>query len=278
MSEKKDHWSAKAYTSAAGFVPKLATKVVQYLNSQPGDHILDLGCGDGILTAQIADTVTSSGRVLGLDASESFISTAQEQYTRPNCTFRHVDCTRLEGCADAVNGSWDKVFSNAAMHWILRNPETRVPYFHNVHRALKPGGLFAFEMGGQGNVSEVHAAAMSALIHAGLSVQQAREASPWFFPSTEWVRATLTEAGFDVEICELEYRPTKLLPEKSDGSAGVEGFVKLMGAQFLDAVSPEQREGVLREICTVIDPIVTRQEDGSKWLGYCRLRAVARKR
>ena len=224
----KDHWSSNAYTSAAGFVPKLTTKVISYLDAQPGDRILDVGCGDGALTTNIAQSA-SSGYVLGLDASKSFISTAQEKYSAPNCNFKLLDCTKLQDCPETVDGSWDKVFSNAAMHWILRKAEIRNEFFDNVYKALKPGGLFVFEMGANGNVAEIQAATIAALIHAGLSVKEASEACPWFFPSTDWMSATLSNAGFEVEICEHEYRSThlsrgstsRLSEGKSTSAAGI---------------------------------------------------------
>ena len=273
----KDHWSSNAYTSAAGFVPKLTTKVISYLDAQPGDRILDVGCGDGALTTNIAQSA-SSGYVLGLDASKSFISTAQEKYSAPNCNFKLLDCSKLQEYSEAIDGSWDKVFSNAAMHWILRRADIRKQFFDNIYKALKPGGRFVFEMGANGNVAEIQAATIAALIHAGLSVKEATEACPWFFPSTDWMSKTLSDAGFEVEVCEHEYRSTHLTPKKDDGSGGLEGWVGLMCSEFVEPVGQEKRAGVLKGICEVVDPIVTRHEDGSKWIGYCRLRAVARKK
>lgn len=275
-NERKDHWSSEAYSSAAGFVPKLTTKVVSYLDAQPSDSILDIGCGDGDLTAQIA---TSANRVLGVDASKSFINSAKDKYdSLPNCSFILNDSTELQTCSEAMTGTWDKAFSNAAMHWILREPSTRASFFENVHKALKPGGKFVFEMGGKGNVAEIHAASTAALLHAGVPLDLAREASPWFFPSTTWMSAALEAAGFEVEKCELEYRPSLLTADKEDGSGGILGWAKLMCAQFLEAAPENKREEVLKEICDVIETIITREEDGSRYLGYVRLRAVARKR
>lgn len=272
----KDHWSSNAYSSAAAFVPKLTTKVVSYLDVQPNDRILDLGCGDGILTAQIAAKAVN-GEVLGLDASRSFIETAKEKYSSSNCTFKYQDCTKLEECPEAVEGKWDKVFSNAAQHWILRNPDTRLGYFDNVHKALKPDGMYVFEQGAFMNVAEVQTACHSALIHAGKTAKEAVEASPWFFPDEKWMRGTLEKAGFEVDVCEFEYRSTPMTMDKEDGSGGLEGWVKLFCAQFLDTVDEGKREGVLREICAVLEPVVTKL-DGSRWMGYTRLRAVARKK
>lgn len=277
VAPTKDHWSAAKYSSAASFVPKLTSTVISYLDVQSNDRILDIGCGDGPLTAQIAQAA-GSVKVLGLDASQSFISTAQEKHASGNCTFKLQDCTKLDECSDAVSGKWDKVFSNAALHWILHNPETRLDVFRNAYKALTPGGKLVFEMGGKGNVAEIQAAFTAALIHAGLSVEKARAANPWFFPSVDWMTQALTDVGFEVEKCEYEYRPTKLNPDNEDKTGGLEGWLRLMGAQFLEAVEESKREVVLREVCDVLETVVTREEDGSKWIGYVRLRAVALKK
>lgn len=273
-----DHWSAQKYSAAASFVPQLTSKVISYLSPQPSDRILDLGCGDGQLTAQIARSAHS---VLGLDASPSFISSAKQTHTTKKCTFQLQDVTKLNDCAGLLDGSWDKVFSNAALHWILRDPATREDVFRNAFRALEGGGQgrLVFEMGGHGNVAEVQAALLGALVHQGpLSIEAAREASPWFFPSPTYMERLLKGVGFEVETCELEYRPTKLNAENEDGSGGLEGWVRLMGAQFLEAVDGEEkREAVVKEVCEVLKTVLERVEDGSMWIGYVRLRVVARK-
>jgi trans-aconitate methyltransferase len=274
----KDHWTSDAYNASANFVPALTKKVVSYLDIRPTDQILDIGCGDGSLTSEIA-AACAQGSVLGLDASKSFIKTATSKYSVPNCQFKHQDCTKLEECPEAIDGSFDKVFSNAAMHWILCDPTIRPKFFQNVNKALKPNGLFVFEMGGSGNVAEVQAAATAALIHSGLSPEESRQASPWFFPSTTWMEGTLEEAGFEVLKCEHEYRPTKLNPETEDKKGGLEGWVRLMCAEFLEKVKDEKkREEAVKFIVHVLEPIVTREEDGTRYLGYCRLRAVGRKK
>lgn len=179
--------------------------------------------------------------------------------------------------ADLEESSFDKVFSNAAMHWILRDPSTRVPFFADVFALLKPGGSFVFEMGGAGNVAEVHAVLIAVLsLRCGISMQKIREADPWFFPSDDWMRGTLEAAGFEVRVAELEYRPTKTTPRSSDGAGGVEGWVRLMGAQFLELVEEGAlRDDVVKHVCAALEDVMTREEDGSQWFGYVRLRAVA---
>lgn len=276
MSTKpaKDHWTQKAYSASASFVPELATKIVSWLDPQPDDHILDLGCGDGSLTAKIA---AHSASVTGLDASANLIEAARRSYdgSASNVSWHVQDCRYIEDCADVEAGAYTKVFSNAALHWILRDASTRLAVLGGAFRALKSGGKLVFEMGGAGNVAEVHAALLAAVVHQGSSIEEAREASPWFFPSEALMKNLLEEVGFEVEMLELEYRPTRLTTEKE---GGLEGWTRLMGAQILE-ILPEggKREAAVREVCEVLKTILTHEEEGSMWLGYVRLRVLAGK-
>ncbi|EEQ88570.1 methyltransferase [Blastomyces dermatitidis ER-3] len=266
---QKDHWSAEAYHTSAAFVPKLTQKVLQYLNPQPTDRVLDIGCGDGKFTGSFIPHV---GSVLGIDASASMISSAKADYGSPKAEFRVVDCRYLDRELDIVERAWDKVVSNAALHWILRDASTRVGVLETIYSCLKPNGTFVFEMGGHGNVPEANTALLAAVTHQGTTIQQARAANPWFFPSESWMRATLEKIGFHIEKLEVEYRPTKLT---TDVDGGIAGWVRLMGSQMLDIVDADRREAAVEEVCQLLETVITREENGSKWLGYVRLRGVA---
>ncbi|OQE11962.1 hypothetical protein PENFLA_c067G09611 [Penicillium flavigenum] len=269
----KDHWSAEAYSASASFVhsAKLTGKLLASLDPKPTDKVLDVGCGDGKFTANFLPAIDS---VLGIDSSASMIESANKDYASSKASFRVVDCRYLEKETSIVNGSWDKVISNAALHWILREESTRMSTLRAIYGCLKPGGTYVFEMGGHGNVSEVKTALVYAMVQQGIPIEQARKTSPWFFPSDTWMRNALEEIGFKVENVELEYRPTKLT---TDAKGGLEGWVRLMGAQFLDVLPEEKRDGVVQQICDVLQDVVTRVEDGSQWLGYVRLRGIAKK-
>jgi ubiquinone/menaquinone biosynthesis C-methylase UbiE len=88
-------------------VPKLAGKLLQYLNPKPTDKILDIGCGDGKFTENFIPAIES---VLGIDSSKSMIESANKDYGSPKASFRVVDCRYLEKETSIVNGSWDKVY------------------------------------------------------------------------------------------------------------------------------------------------------------------------
>ena len=269
----RDHWTASAYSASASFVPLLTQEIVQWLDPQPQDTILDLGCGDGLLTARIR---SSCFRVHGLDASSNLIKTAEKAYgTDQTLTWNVLDCRYLERSDAAKEAEYTKVFSNAALHWILRDASTRISVIRGVYRALQPGGAFVFEMGGTGNVAEVHTALLAALVHQGVAIEKARETCPWFFPSEKLMTEMLQEAGFRVERTKLEYRPTRVTADKE---GGLQGWVRLMGANFLDVLpTVEKKEAVVREVCDVLQTVLTHEEDGSMWLGYVRLKVLARK-
>lgn len=273
QQQKQDHWNHEAYSASASFVPELTSTVVSWLDPQHSDVILDLGCGDGPLTAKIKER---SARVDGYDASANLIDAARKAYgSLPNLTWHVQDCRYLEDCAEVQDKAYTKVFSNAALHWILRDSATRLSVLRAAFGALVPDGVFVFEMGGAGNVAEVHTALLTALVHQGLSIEAARNVSPWFFPSETLMQQMLEEVGFVVEKSQTEYRPTRVTAEKE---GGLEGWVRLMGADFLEALaSKEKRDVAVKEVCDVLKSVMTHEEDGTMWLGYVRLRVLARK-
>lgn len=157
------------------------------------------------------------------------------------------------------------------MHWILTPPNGREDFFRGVYGALKPNGVFCFEMGGMGNVAEMHAVFLS-VVGRRVGIEKARAADPWFFPDEAWMKQMLEETvgGFKVERIEREYRPTKA------DAGGIEGWARLMGKQFFEAVPEGEREECIREACEVLKT-VCQSPGGGDWLGYVRLRALARK-
>ena len=111
-------------------------------------------------------------------------------------------------------------------------------------------------------------------MYRGLSAREAQNASPWFFPSEKYIKQLLEEAGFEVERSQLQYRPTALTTEKE---GGLQGWIELMGAPMLEKLPVEKREAAVNDVCETLSSVLTHEEDGSQWLGYVRLRALARK-
>ncbi|KAK3300110.1 S-adenosyl-L-methionine-dependent methyltransferase [Chaetomium fimeti] len=272
MAEQKDNWSSDAYQHAASFVPKLATKVMQWLDPQKDDVILDVGCGDGVLDVEMARICK---RVHGIDSSPAMISAAkaaaESNGLANKCIFEVLDATTLPSTTALQPASFTKAFSNAALHWILAAPGTREAVFRGVNAALRRGGVFVFEMGGLGNVAEVRAALLSA-VGRRVGLARAAEVDPWFFPDEGWVRGFMEGAvgGWVVERVEREWRPTVA------DVGGVEGWVRLMGKKWFEVLPEGEREECIREVVAVLE-VVCSQPGGGYMLSYVRLRVVARK-
>lgn len=146
-------WDPKTYGQNAAFVHGLAGGVLEWLAAQPGEQILDLGCGDGQLTSRIAAT---GANVAGVDASPEMVAAARERGISVN-----------EASAESLpyaDGKFDAVFSNAALHWV-RGQDAMMD---EVHRVLKPGGRFVAEMGGHGNIAAIRVALSAVLARHGL--------------------------------------------------------------------------------------------------------------
>src|SRR6266851_2003777 len=157
-------WKADQYAQHAHFVPALGAPVLELLKPQAGERILDLGCGDGVLTEKIA---VSGAVVVGVDAAADMIAAA---------TRRGIDARVMEGGKLEFSAEFDAVFSNAALHWMKQDRDAVIA---GVHRALKPGGRFVGEMGGHGCVAAITVALIAVLERPGVDPNSA---SPWYFP------------------------------------------------------------------------------------------------
>lgn len=189
-----------------------------------------------------------------------------------------VDAVELAKAPHLQRGQYTKLFSNAALHWVLGQCKTdaakQAEFFRAARDALVPGGTFAFEMGGLGNVSEMRAALLGAVARR-VGLAKAVEHDPWFFPDEAWAKTVMEETvgGWKVERAEREYRPT------TADVGGVEGWVRLFGASFFEAL-PEgkEREECVREVVDVLEVVCRNPGSGGGFhLGYVRLRVLARK-
>ena len=191
----EQRWQPERYRRCASYVPELGRGLIDLLDPVPGDRILDLGCGDGELTMGLA---ARGCRVIGVDRSAAFVAAAR----RRGVAARVADARRLAQTGLAA-GSFDGVFSNAVLHWILEP----APVIAGVRRLLRTGGCFVAELGGAGNIATVHGALGAAFRRRGLD-PAVRD--PWYFPSAESYRALLEGGGFAVTSIRLFERPTPI--------------------------------------------------------------------
>ena len=245
----KQHWSAERYAATAHFVPAFGAPVVELLDPQPGERILDLGCGDGVLTEKIA---ALGARVVAVDAAPDMVAAAKA---------RGLDARVIPGQSLAFEGEFDAVFSNAALHW-MRPQET---VLDGVRRALKPGGRFVAEMGGHNNTAAILTAMRAVLARRGI---EALSLSPWYFPSAAAYQKKLEVAGFTVEEIAIVPRPTPL-------AAGLGAWLDAFAEDFLNPLPSDDRAIARQEICDLLQPIL-RDETGLWIADYVRLRFRAR--
>ena len=132
-------WNPSKYAANARFVADLGDKVLDLLDAKVGEKVLDLGCGDGVLTARIS---AAGAKVLGVDSSSKMVEAA---------VARGVTAVVADGEALGFVQEFDAVFSNAALHW-MKDPDA---VMQGVRRALKAGGRFVAEFGGVGNTRTV---------------------------------------------------------------------------------------------------------------------------
>jgi trans-aconitate 2-methyltransferase len=178
-------WNPEDYSRHSAGQEAWARELLAGLDLRPDDRVLDLGCGDGRITAMIAERVPE-GRVVGVDRSDDMIRHARRQHRAPNLAFQREDARALPFEAD-----FTVVFSNAALHWVREHP----PVLAGIARALRPGGRCRMQMGGQGNAAGVIAA-----LEAVMTNPEWRDAFegfefPFGFHEPESYRHWLGEAG-----------------------------------------------------------------------------------
>ncbi len=242
-------WSSATYSKNARFVSDLGANVFELLAPRPGERILDLGCGDGVLTKRIADAGAS---VLGVDTSDDFVASTRAL---------GIDAEVMSGEALTFDSEFDAVFSNAALHW-MTNANAVIA---GVHRALKPGGRFVAEFGGHGNVAAIVTALRALADRYGIDDKLAH---PWFFPTPDQYSEMLEEAGFTVERAALIPRPTHL-------PSGLTGWIETFRAPFFHAAG-SRADRVLHELEALLSPSL-RDYKGEWTADYVRLRFVAHK-
>lgn len=243
-------WDPAIYARNARFVSDLGSAVVELLAPWAGERILDLGCGDGALTIKLVEL---GCEVVGVDSSTAQIEAARKL----GLDARVANAEELPFFEE-----FDAVFSNAVLHWIKRADRMIAA----VYRALRPGGRFVAECGGDGCVHTIISALMGALERRGID-GEARV--PWYFPTPADYASRLERAGFHVESIAQIPRPT---PLPGDIIAWLETFAQ----SFLHGLSDVDRLEYLHEVRSILEPQL-RDANGIWIADYVRLRFAATK-
>ena len=244
-------WDAAAYATTGAFVPALGDAVLALLAPQTGERVLDVGCGDGALTARIA---AAGAEVVGYDASESLVAAARAR----GLVVHLGDAARLP-----FDGEFDAVFSNAALHWMLDPGAVARGMF----ASLRPGGRLAVEFGGFGNIAAIRTALAATLARHGVHERPADQ----YYPTPPQYADVLRAAGFDEITTWLVPRPTLV-------AAGMVAWLETFRGGLLDAlgVHGDERRAIFAETAELLEPAL-RAADGTWWADYVRIRATARR-
>jgi SAM-dependent methyltransferase len=241
-------WDPERYARNARFVADLGMPVVDLLAPRAGERILDLGCGDGVLTAKL---VTMGCEVVGVDASSAQIAAARKL---------GLQARVMDGKDLRFDSEFDAVFSNAALHW-MQNPDAVIG---GVRRALRPEGRFVGEFGGHGCVEKIKNALVGALNRRGIDGEGA---NPWYFPTVEEYSTRLASSGFTVKSIELIPRPTRL-------PGDVTGWLDTFGESFSACLPPSERSAYVEEVQEALRPELC-DAHGNWTADYIRLRFAA---
>jgi trans-aconitate methyltransferase len=250
LRESKYQWDASDYADHSTVQQKWAKELLGKLNLTGNESLLDIGCGDGKVTAEIASYL-KDGNVVGIDNSEEMISLAKNKFpsiTYPNLSFIKQDARSLSFCQE-----FDVVFSNAVLHWVLDHR----PVLKGIYQALKPNGWVVVQMGGKGNASQVVEVVNEIMEKDAWKGHFEYFSFPYGFYSPEEYEPWLIEAGFG--IVSLELKPKNMVHENKDKFKGwfrttwlpylhriplklQENFIDIVTDKFL-ARYPQDQEG-----------------------------------
>ena len=230
------NWDALDYAKSSNVQQQWARELIGKLQLKGDESLLDIGCGDGKVTAEIAACLPS-GSVLGVDSSTEMIALAQSQYPAdafPNLHFQQQDARNLP-----FRDEFTVVFSNATLHWVLDH----APVLRGISASLKRGGRALLQMGGRGNAADV-VAVIDKLIQAlewrdyfkGFSF-------PYGFHGPEEYREWLREAG-------LQARRVELIPKDMihQGRDGLAGWIRTTWLPYTQRVPEQKREAFVAQL------------------------------
>jgi len=214
MNDKQEQitfqWDADDYARHSSAQQEWAKELLSKLHLQGDEKLLDIGCGDGKVTAEIACCL-DAGSVTGIDNSEQMVALAREKFsssTYHNLSFHQQDARQL-----TYIETFDLIFSNAALHWIIDHEML----LKGMYRALKPGGRAVVQMGGKGNASQVIDAVNKIMSKSEWKQYFESFSFPYGFYSPEEYTCWLRNAGFVVESIELKPKMMNLGPESFAG-------------------------------------------------------------
>lgn len=229
-------WNAKDYQSNSKAQQKWARELLADLKLTGSEDILDLGCGDGKITAEIAG-LAADGSVIGVDNSTQMIALAQESYSpnqHPNLSFQVMDASAL-----SFDVCFDLVFSNAVLHWVKNHQ----PVIEGLYKSLRVGGKILLRMGGKGDAEGI----LSIMIDVKASTKWEQYFTdfefPFTFPGVDDYKVLLQDAGFS--IIRVELIPKDMT---HDGKPGLKAWIRTTWLPYTGRIPEELKDDFIEEV------------------------------
>lgn len=226
----KYQWNADEYAFHSAPQQKWAKELIGKLQLIGNEWLLDIGSGDGKITAEIASHL-KNGKVVGLDNSKEMISLATKKFPATeysNLSFQKQDAKALSFCQE-----FDIVFSSAVLHWVLDHR----PVLKGIYQALKPAGRVVVQMGGKGNASRVVDVINEIMKDNKWKDYFVNFSFPYGFYSPTDYEPWLKEAGFN--IISLELKPKTMVHETTEK---FKGWLRSTWLPYLERIPEKLRE------------------------------------
>lgn len=259
----KYQWNAEDYKNNSQVQQQWARELIDKLKLGGDEQLLDLGCGDGKVTAELGRHLPQ-GAVVGVDTSAQMVELATKTFPPARCanvSFKLMDAAELR-----FDESFDVVFSNAALHWVYDH----TPVLQGIWRALRPGGRILLQQGGKGN---------GAVVHGVFDEWITKE--PWQnyfhdfnfrygFHGAEQYRQWLEGAGFGVKRVEL-------IPKvmRHDDREAFTGWLRTTWLPYIEPLPEETRATFIEQVATRYLQEVPAASDGSVQIDMVRLEVEA---
>jgi trans-aconitate methyltransferase len=256
-------WRPDRYERSSSAQRLWAAELLEKIEIEGDERVLDIGSGDGWITANIADIVPE-GSVLGIDSSEGMVSFAKEKFAtgdHPNLSFQLGDARSLD-----FDGEFDLVVSFAALHWVGDHR----PVLRGIRRALKPGGRTFLQFGGRGN------AALPLAIADGMIKEDGWRRSfegfdfLYAFFGAEEYRIWIEEAGLVPKRVEL-IQKDMIQP----GPEAFAGWIESTWLPYLERVPEDRLREFISEVVERYLRLRPPDGEGRVHVGMVRLEAVA---
>ena len=227
---KNYKWDAQEYEKYSQGQQKWARELIEKISLKVTDNLLDLGCGDGKVTADISKIVTE-GSIIGVDNSAEMIKLASDRHSEAiyqNLSFQKMDAVNLQ-----FNDRFDLIFSNAVLHWV----KDQKAVIKGMFKSLKKDGRVILQMGGKGNAAGIVDVLSELQTEKKWNSYFNGFNFPFYFPGTNEYEALLLDCGFTLNRIEL-------IPKKKDhaGIEALKGWIRTTWLPYTERIPEEERE------------------------------------